>query len=98
MRVYRLRKLIEGWRVDPKFKEFQMVAAPDAFRGQSFKFICGREEMIINDWGSEAVHFLTFKDKYGRGKEYTLGYFIWKPDKSQQTLFPTYEEKDYLFA
>jgi hypothetical protein len=79
---YKLKKLIEGWRIDKKYQGKMMVAIPRVSGPLEINF--DDEVMYINDW-KDRLEERVFQDKYGRELHYTLGYFIWNPSE-QLTL------------
>jgi len=77
MQIYKPKALIEGYKIGQD-KDGFYVAVPDRFRFFQIKVIFEDKEKIIKSWSEEAVDFKKFPDKFGRNKEYTLGYFRWK--------------------
>ena len=76
MKKYRLRKLIPGYKLGRKFRNKNLIAIPKTT--QSIMVLYDEGAMYIKDWSARLTE-LNFKDKFGRGREYTLGYFEWKP-------------------
>ena len=83
MSTYKPRKLIEGWRVDPKFAGTTMVAVPKKKLGEDFSVSFKNNVMEIKE-GIEPLQEISFPQKFGAG-EYTLCYFKWEPQTT--TLF-----------
>ena len=78
MKVYDLKRPpFEGTKAGLSSDKY--IAIPSRNYEGKGKFVVKYkdEEMIVNDWRSEAVSFLKQKDKFGRGY-FTLGYFKWK--------------------
>jgi hypothetical protein len=84
MGTYRIKKLIEGYKVKIEFAGKQMVAVP----GQKFtngKIYIEHKNGFMKVWKDQSLCVNTFNDRYGRG-QYTLYYYIWEPTQ-QTTLF-----------
>lgn len=88
MKKYRIKKLIPGYKLGRKFRGKNLVAVPKPVSYEedrnnppiceSIMVFYDEGLMYIKDWFTRLTE-LSFKDKFGRGKEYTLGYFEWKP-------------------
>jgi len=83
MKKYRVKKLIPGYKLGKKFGGKNLVAVPKPPMLQIKG--CFEAIMVFYDEGLMLISWddrlteLSFKDKFGRGREYTLGYFEWKP-------------------
>lgn len=86
MKSYKIKKLIDGWRVDKKFTGKTVVAVPEQKLTSDCKVIFGSEAMVIRRPGQEPLMRIAFKDKYNRGV-YTLCYFEWMPELTKQLSF-----------
>jgi len=75
---YRVKRLIEGFKVNPRYRGKALVAIPQTSGPIEVNY--ENQVMYINNW-EEKVEERVFQDKYGRRKQYTLGYFFWKPNE-----------------
>ena len=98
MKSYLLKKLIAGYKVNPRYSGLDLVALPFKYTGKSnnpeniheqkFPKITvkyGNKKMII-DKDTPLLGEQTFPDKFGRDKTYTLYYYQWHPSKNQIKL------------
>ena len=76
MKKYRIRKLINGYKLGREFRNKTLVAIPKT--NESVMVIFDDGVMYITNW-NERLAERSFEDKFGRNKKYTLGYFEWKP-------------------
>jgi len=74
MKVYEIKNLIEGYKIDPLFKGMTLVC-------------CKSDSLYTHIKHNNEIMFLTdplcgkpFLDKYGRGV-YFLNYYEWKPQE-----------------
>ena len=82
---YKIKKLIKGHKVKPELVGKFLVAIPKHIINPQLVIFWNGSRMAIKN--KEPVAEISgFKDKYGRGKEYTLVYYEWKPEK-QMELF-----------
>ena len=86
MKHYKIKKLVNGYRVSPLLKTRTLVALPYINTSESIKVECGNESMIVNR-ETPLLHQESFKDKFGRSRNYTLYYYEWCPNEDQQRLF-----------
>ena len=86
MKHYKIKKLVNGYRVSPLLKTRTLVALPYINTHESISVVCGNETMIVNR-ETPLLHQQSFKDKYGRNRNYTLYYYEWNPSQDQQRLF-----------
>lgn len=86
MKHYKIKKLVNGYRVSPLLKTRTLVALPYINTHESISVVCGNETMIVNR-ETPLLHQESFKDKYGRNRNYTLYYYEWNPSQDQQRLF-----------
>ena len=85
MKEYLLKRLINGYKINPKFKNYILVALPFKFTGKKILVKHSNKKMII-DQDSKLLNEQTFSDKFGRDKTYTLYYYQWQPSKNQIKL------------
>ena len=86
MRFYKTKKLINGYRVSPNLKHLTLIGIPFKYHVQRIKVQYEKEFMEIKR-DTPLLESRSFKDKFGRDKEYTLYYYEWKPNKEQLNLF-----------
>tara|TARA_R110000824_G_scaffold177124_1_gene356396 strand:+ start:242 stop:505 length:264 start_codon:yes stop_codon:yes gene_type:complete len=85
MKSYILKKLIAGYRVNPRHSGLDLVALPYKYTNEKILVKHGGKKMII-DQDTELLGSKTFEDKFGRDKTYTLYYYQWQPSKNQIKL------------
>lgn len=85
MKSYLLKKLIAGYKVNPKYKGYDLVALPYRFINEKILVRYSDKKMVI-DRDTPLLGQKTFEDKFGRNKTYTLYYYPWKPSKNQIKL------------
>ena len=90
MNCYKIKKLINGFRVSPLLKSRTLVAVPQNKVNTRYGFmpiqvVYKDEEMSITNT-TPMLHQERFKDKYGRDNYYTLYYYEWLPNDNQTTL------------
>ena len=85
MKSYILKKLIAGYRVNPRHSGLDLVALPYKYTNEKILVKHGGKKMII-DQDTELLGSKTFEDKFGRNKTYTLYYYQWQPSKNQIKL------------
>ena len=85
MKSYLLKKLIAGYKVNPKYKGDSLVALPYKYTNEKILVRHGDKKMII-DQDTPLIGQQTFPDKFGRDKTYTLYYYQWEPGKKQLKL------------
>tara|TARA_R100001082_G_C4350096_1_gene154177 strand:+ start:300 stop:563 length:264 start_codon:yes stop_codon:yes gene_type:complete len=85
MKSYLLKKLIAGYRVNPKYKQDSLVALPYKYTNEKILVRYGDKKMII-DRDTPLLGEQNFPDKFGRNKTYTLYYYQWQPSKNQIKL------------
>ena len=86
MKHYKIKKLVNGYRVSPLLKTRTLVALPYINTHESISVVCGNETMIVNR-ETPLLYQESFKDKYGRNRNYTLYYYEWNPSQDQQRVF-----------
>lgn len=98
-RKYKIRKLIDGCKIDDKFKGLTLIAIPKQKIHPALE-VCYEDDIVkaymkLQNVGIVPLKEVTFNDKYGRKDDrgnlmtYTLCYYNWKPDKEicQKQLF-----------
>ena len=85
MKSYLLKKLIAGYKVNPRHSGLDLVALPYKYTNEKILVKHGGKKMII-DQDTELLGSRTFQDKFGRDKEYILFYYQWQPSKNQIKL------------
>ena len=70
-KVYKIKNLIEGWRVAPEFKGKTLVCCRN---DRGYTHIAYNNHIIET---KNPIYHLTFEDHYGRGS-YTLSYYEFK--------------------
>lgn len=78
MNIYRIKKLIKGFEVDPSFKGKVLVAVPERKTKETLMIVHGDDCMELKAY-TQPLHELAFKDKFDRNRIYTLFYYEWKP-------------------
>ena len=82
MKSYLLKKLIAGYKVNPRHSGLDLVALPYKYTNQKILVKHSDKKMII-DQDTPLLGSKTFEDKFGRDKTYTLYYYQWEPSKNQ---------------
>ena len=85
MKSYLLKKLIAGYKVNPRHSGLNLVALPYKFTNEKILVKHSDKKMII-DKDTPLLGEQTFPDKFGRDKTYTLYYYQWEPNKVQTKL------------
>ena len=85
MKSYLLRKLIAGYKVNPKYSGIDLVALPYKYTNEKILVKHSDKKMVI-DKDTPLLREQTFPDKFGRDKTYTLYYYQWQPSKNQIKL------------
>ena len=85
MKSYLLKKLIKGFKINPKHSGLDLVALPYKYTNEKILVKHGGKKMII-DQDTELLGSRTFQDKFGRDKDYILFYYQWQPNKNQIKL------------
>ena len=85
MKSYLLKKLIAGYKVNPRHSGLDLVALPYKYTNQKILVKHSDKKMII-DQNTPLLGSKTFEDKFGRDKTYTLYYYQWEPSKNQIKL------------
>ena len=85
MKSYLLKKLIKGYKVNPRHAGLDLVALPYKYTNQKILVKHSDKKMII-DQNTPLLGSKTFEDKFGRDKTYTLYYYQWEPNKVQTKL------------
>tara|TARA_R110002012_G_scaffold32548_1_gene95966 strand:+ start:633 stop:896 length:264 start_codon:yes stop_codon:yes gene_type:complete len=85
MKTYVLKKLVNGYKVNPRHKGTNLVALPFKFVNEKILVKHSDKKMII-DQDTPLLGDKTFPDKFGRDKTYTLYYYQWQPTKNQVKL------------
>lgn len=85
LKTYKIKKLIDGYKIGLEFRNKTLVAIPDK------KFIRGKAYIKHNDdvmfvRKEDAIHQEEFEDRYGRDEKYCLFYYFWNP-RRQLKLF-----------
>ena len=91
MKSYLLKKLIAGYKVNPRYSGLDLVALPwkymaVAMSGNEKVLIKHSDKKMIIDKDTPLLGEQTFPDKFGRDKTYTLYYYQWQPSKNQIKL------------
>lgn len=79
--TYKPRTLFSG-AVIGKDINTKYVGIPDIYKTKQIRVEYKDQVMTIRDW-EKAEAFRVFEDKFGRDKNYTLGYFKFVPDRSE---------------
>ena len=85
MKSYLLKKLIAGYKVNPRHSGLDLVALPYKYTNEKILVRHSDKKMII-DQDNLLLGKKTFEDKFGRDKIYTLYYYQWQPSKNQIKL------------
>ena len=85
MKSYLLKKLIAGYKINPRHSGDSLVALPYKFSNEKILVNHSDKTMII-DQNTPLLGEKTFPDKFGRDKTYTLYYYKWQPSKNQIKL------------
>ena len=85
MKSYLLKKLIAGYKINPRHSGLSLVALPYKFTNEKILVKHSDKKMII-DKDTPLLGEQTFPDKFGRDKTYTLYYYQWEPNKVQTKL------------
>ena len=85
MKTYLLKKLVNGYKINPRYKGMTLVALPFKFVNEKILVKHSDKKMII-DKDTPLLREQTFPDKFGRDKTYTLYYYQWEPSKNQIKL------------
>jgi hypothetical protein len=85
MKSYLLKKLIAGYKVNPRHSGLDLVALPYSYTNEKILVRHSDKKMII-DKDTPLLGEQTFPDKFGRNKTYTLYYYQWEPSKNQIKL------------
>ena len=85
MKSYLLKKLIAGYKVNPRYSGLDLVALPYKYTNEKILVKHGGKKMIL-DQDTELLGSRTFQDKFGRDKDYILFYYQWQPSKNQIKL------------
>ena len=85
MKSYLLKKLIKGFKINPKHSGLDLVALPYKYTNEKILVKHSNKKMII-DQDTPLLGEQTFPDKFGRDKTYTLYYYPWQPSKNQIKL------------
>ena len=85
MKSYLLKKLIAGYKVNPRHSGLDLVALPYKYTNEKILVRHSDKKMII-DQDTPLLGEQTFPDKFGRDKTNTLYYYQWQPSKNQIKL------------
>ena len=85
MKSYLLKKLITGYKINPRHAGLTLVALPYKYTNEKILVKHSGKKMII-DQDTELLGSRTFQDKSGRDKDYILFYYQWQPSKNQIKL------------
>ena len=85
MKSYLLKKLIAGYKVNPRHSGLDLVALPYKYTNKKILVKHSDKKMII-DKDTPLLGEQTFPDKFGRDKTYTLYNYQWQPSKNQIKL------------
>ena len=85
MKSYLLKKLIAGYKVNPRHSGLDLVALPYKYTNEKILVRHSDKKMII-DQDTPLLGEQTFPDKFGRDKTYTLYYYQWLPNENQIKL------------
>ena len=86
MKLYKIKKLVSGYRVSPLLKNKTLIAIPYTNNYEPIQAFYNNKSMIINN-KTPLLQQKTFPDKFGRNTNYTLFYYEWLPNDNQQKLF-----------
>lgn len=84
MTKYKIKKLIDGYRVDDKLKDFKVIAIPEKKLDDDC-LVTHKEDYMLIDRRKLPEKKIYFNDKFG-GQPYALAYFIWKPTSQLMLL------------
>jgi len=85
MKVYKIKKLIEGVKIHPRFTGITFVAIPDSYlKLKEFRVEFGNKYMVIDTETYKPLERREFRDKFQRNKTYTLYYFKWVENSVQK--------------
>jgi len=85
VKSYLLKKLIAGYKVNPRHSGLDLVALPYKYTNEKILVKHSDKKMII-DQDTLLLGSKTFEDKFGRDTNYTLFYYQWEPSKKQLKL------------
>jgi len=85
LKSYLLKKLIAGYKVNPRHSGLDLVALPYKYTNEKILVKHSDKKMII-DQDTPLLGSKTFEDKFGRDTNYTLFYYQWEPSKKQLKL------------
>jgi hypothetical protein len=85
VKSYLLKKLIKGYKINPRHAGLSLVALPYKYINEKILVKHSDKTMII-DQDTPLLREQTFPDKFGRDKTYTLYYYQWEPNKNQIKL------------
>ena len=85
MKTYLLKKLIKGFKINPKHSGLDLVALPYKYTNEKI-LVKHRDKKMIIDQDTPLLGKQIFPDKFGRDKTYTLYYYQWQPNKNQIKL------------
>jgi len=85
MKSYLLKKLIAGYKVNPRHSGLDLVALPYKYTNEKILVRHSDKKMII-DKDTPLLGEKIFPDKFGRDKTYTLYYYEWQSSKKQLKL------------
>ena len=85
MKSYLLKKLITGYKINPRHAGLTLVALPYKYTNEKILVKYGDKEMTI-DQDTPLLREQTFPDKFGRDITYTLYYYQWEPNINQIKL------------
>ena len=96
MKFYKIKKLIEGYKLGIPGKK--LIAFKDLYLNQGDVCVSFDGNHMIIENGQKALTYRAgFKDKFGRTKDYTLCYFEWIPVNKTRKQIEN-EEKEHLRA
>lgn len=81
LKTYKARTLFDGNVIG---KEGKYVGVPNSYKHNKIKVVFGDSYMMVDKW-LNADGYRVFPDKFGRKdangntRQFTLGYFPWKP-------------------
>jgi hypothetical protein len=86
MKLYTIKKLINGYKVSPLLKTRTLIAIPHNPQYITTKVNYKDQSMIVNKNTPLLYQKDDNPDKYDRGGFYTLYYCEWMPNKAQMEL------------
>jgi hypothetical protein len=83
MRKYALKTLVYGYKISPIYKDTLFCPIPFEAGTEGVDVYCGDEKKTFH---GEPVTKISFPDKYGRDKSYTLHYYRWDSGATEKQM------------